>query len=183
LYKTFASRYKNVYKAPPTGCSAFPVDPRRADSCDLSPPYGSSRRHRAPRPKARLNVGLGRARGEPQRRWIGRSEGAEVHFAVADHPGADIAVFTTRPDTLMGVTYIVLAPEHALISEVTTLEHRAEVRAYVEAAARKSDLDRIAGTTQKKGVPTGAFALHPITGTRVPIWSPTMSSAATAPAG
>jgi len=105
-----------------------------------------------------------------QRRWIGRSEGADVYFAVADHADADIVVFTTRPDTLMGVTYVVLAPEHALVSKVTTSEHRYEVRAYVEAAARKSDLDRIAGTTQKTGVPTGGFALHPITGVRVPIW-------------
>jgi leucyl-tRNA synthetase len=105
-----------------------------------------------------------------QRRWIGRSEGADVHFVVADHADADIGVFTTRPDTLMGVTYVVLAPEHALVSKVTTSEHSYEVRAYVEAAARKSDLDRIAGTTQKTGVPTGAFALHPITGARLPIW-------------
>jgi leucyl-tRNA synthetase len=105
-----------------------------------------------------------------QRRWIGRSEGADVHFALADHADADIGVFTTRPDTLMGVTYVVLAPEHALVSKITTPEHRDEVRAYVEAAARKSDLDRVAGTTQKTGVPTGAFALHPITGVRVPIW-------------
>jgi len=105
-----------------------------------------------------------------QRRWIGRSEGADVHFAVADHAGADIGVFTTRPDTLMGVTYLVLAPEHALVSKITTLEHEHEVRAYVEAAARKSDLDRITGATQKTGVPTGAFALHPITGAQVPIW-------------
>jgi leucyl-tRNA synthetase len=105
-----------------------------------------------------------------QRRWIGRSEGAEVRFALADHAGAVIEVFTTRPDTLMGVSYVVLAPEHALVSQITTVEHQDEVRAYVEAAARKSDLDRITGATLKTGVPTGAFALHPLTGARVPIW-------------
>jgi leucyl-tRNA synthetase len=89
---------------------------------------------------------------------------------VADHPDTDIEVFTTRPDTLMGVTYVVLAPEHALVSKITTLPHRDAVRTYVEAAAPKSDRDRIAGTTEKRGVPTGAFARHPITGARVPIW-------------
>ena len=105
-----------------------------------------------------------------QRRWIGRSEGAAVHFAVADHPDTDIEVFTTRPDTLMGATYVVLSPEHALVPKITTLPHRDAVRAYVEAAARKSDRNRIADTTEKTGVPTGAFSLHPITGARVPIW-------------
>jgi len=105
-----------------------------------------------------------------QRRWIGRSEGATVHFAVADHPDTDIEVFTTRPDTLMGATYVVLAPEHAFVSKITTRSNRDAVRAYVEAAARKSDRDRIASTAEKTGVPTGAFAQHPITGARVPIW-------------
>jgi leucyl-tRNA synthetase len=104
-----------------------------------------------------------------QRRWIGRSEGATVHFAVADHSD-DIEVFTTRPDTLMGATYVVLAPEHALVSKITTRSNRDAVRAYVEAAARKSERDRIASTAEKTGVPTGAFARHPITGARVPIW-------------
>jgi leucyl-tRNA synthetase len=105
-----------------------------------------------------------------QRRSIGRSEGATVHFAVADHSDTDIEVFTTRPDTLMGATYVVLAPEHALVSRITTRSNRDAVRAYVETAARKSDRDRIAGTAEKTGVPTGAFARHPITGARVPIW-------------
>ena len=105
-----------------------------------------------------------------QRRWIGRSEGAAVHFAVADHSATDIEVFTTRPDTLMGVTYVVLAPEHALVSKITTAPNRDAVCAYVEAAARKSDRARIAGTTEKTGVPTGASARHPISGACVPIW-------------
>jgi leucyl-tRNA synthetase len=105
-----------------------------------------------------------------QRRWIGRSEGAEVHFRVAGHADADIAVFTTRPDTLMGVTYIVLAPEHTLVAKITKPEHRDEVRSYVEAAARKSELDRVAAARQKTGVSTGAFAVHSLTGAPVPIW-------------
>ncbi|MFO0613304.1 MAG: leucine--tRNA ligase [Polyangiaceae bacterium] len=105
-----------------------------------------------------------------QRDWIGRSEGAEIRFAVEGHPGADFAVFTTRPDTLMGCTYVVLAPEHALVKQITTADARAKVDAYVAETARKSDRDRIAETKTKTGVPTGAFALHPITGARVPIW-------------
>jgi leucyl-tRNA synthetase len=106
-----------------------------------------------------------------QKDWIGRSEGAEIHFAVEGRPNEKpIGVFTTRPDTLMGVTYVTLAPEHPLVSVITTEPHRAAVSAYVEAAARRSDRDRMAQTKTKTGVATGAFALHPITGERVPIW-------------
>jgi Leucyl-tRNA synthetase, editing domain/tRNA synthetases class I (M) len=105
-----------------------------------------------------------------QRRWIGRSEGASIRFAVAGHAAADIEVFTTRPDTLMGATYVVLAPEHALVPLVTTPAREAAVRAYVEATARKSELDRVAATREKSGVATGAFALHPLTGAPLPIW-------------
>jgi leucyl-tRNA synthetase len=105
-----------------------------------------------------------------QREWIGRSEGAEIRFAVDGHASADIAVFTTRPDTLMGVTYVVLAPEHALVSSITTETNRAAVAAYVAEASRRSDRDRIAEAKTKTGVPTGAFAVHPITGAKVPIW-------------
>lgn len=109
-----------------------------------------------------------------QKEWIGRSEGAEIHFAVAAEddappPEKPIAVFTTRPDTLMGVTYVVLAPEHPLVAKVTTAQHRADVEAYVTAAARRSDRDRTQAKT-KTGVPTGAHAVHPITGEKVPIW-------------
>ncbi|MBW2525117.1 MAG: leucine--tRNA ligase [Deltaproteobacteria bacterium] len=107
---------------------------------------------------------------EAQKRWIGRSEGADVRFGVADHPGAEIAVFTTRPDTLMGVTYMVLAPEHPLVDEITAPEQRGAVDRYVEQAAKKSDRDRIADAKTKTGEPTGAFALHPITGRPLPIW-------------
>jgi leucyl-tRNA synthetase len=105
-----------------------------------------------------------------QRRWIGRSEGAEIAFAVEGYADARILAFTTRPDTLMGATYVVLAPEHELVGRVTTDARRADVDAYVAAAARKSELDRTAVGQAKTGVPTGGVAVHPITGTRLPIW-------------
>ncbi|MBI4700242.1 MAG: leucine--tRNA ligase [Deltaproteobacteria bacterium] len=105
-----------------------------------------------------------------QQRWIGRSEGAEIVFGVAGHPEERIAVFTTRPDTVLGVTYMVLAPEHELVAKVATAEHRAAVDAYVAEASRKSERDRITEAKGKTGVPTGAQAVHPLTGALVPIW-------------
>ncbi|APR84707.1 Leucyl-tRNA synthetase [Minicystis rosea] len=105
-----------------------------------------------------------------QREWIGRSEGANITFAVAGQAGTSFDVFTTRPDTLMGCTYAVLAPEHPLVAQITTAENKAAVDEYVVAASRKSDRDRTADTKKKTGVPTGAKALHPITGAEVPIW-------------
>ena len=105
-----------------------------------------------------------------QREWIGRSEGAIIAFGVAGHEGTSFEVFTTRPDTLMGCTYCVLAPEHPLVAEITTDDNRAAVDAYVAAAAKKSDRDRTADAKKKTGVPTGAMAVHPITGAEIPIW-------------
>lgn len=107
---------------------------------------------------------------EMQRNWIGRSEGAEIRFAIADHPDRAMTVFTTRPDTLFGATYAVLAPEHELVDAITTPEHRAAVSAYQEAAARKSDLDRTELSKEKTGVFTGAYALNPATGRPIPVW-------------
>ncbi|MFM2245114.1 MAG: hypothetical protein RL071_1188 [Pseudomonadota bacterium] len=111
---------------------------------------------------------------EMQRQWIGRSEGAEVHFAVEggiDGADARFTVYTTRPDTLFGVTYAVLAPEHALVGQITTPERRAEVEAYVSAARNRSDMDRqVAAEKEKTGVWTGAYAVNPVNGARVPIW-------------
>ncbi len=107
---------------------------------------------------------------EMQRNWIGRSEGAEIEFPVADMPGEKIEVFTTRPDTLFGATYMVLAPEHALVDKVTTPEHREAVNRYKEAAARKSDLERTELQREKTGVFTGGYAINPATGKRIPIW-------------
>lgn len=110
-----------------------------------------------------------------QRDWIGRSEGANVRFAVDGHVAADgkkteLEVFTTRPDTLFGATYMVLAPEHALVSKITTDAQRGEVEAYVARAARRSERDRMADAGGKTGVATGATATNPTTGESIPIW-------------
>jgi leucyl-tRNA synthetase len=105
-----------------------------------------------------------------QREWIGRSEGAEIDFAAKGLQNETISVFTTRPDTLYGVTFMVLAPEHPLAMKLTTPERRAEVEAYVKAAASKSDRDRIAHAKTKTGVRTGGFCVHPLTGAEIPVW-------------
>ena len=105
-----------------------------------------------------------------QRDWIGRSEGAEVRFPVEGHPELVIEVFTTRPDTLFGATYMVLAPEHPLVERITTPEQRAAVLDYVEATRRRSERARIADTRTKTGVATGAFAVNPVNGERIPVW-------------
>jgi leucyl-tRNA synthetase len=107
---------------------------------------------------------------EMQRKWIGRSEGAEVRFEIAD--GEDeFTVFTTRPDTLYGATYCVLAPEHPLVSRITTAAHKKDVNDYVSQAQNRSDMDRqLAAEKEKTGVFTGAFAINPVNGDRIPIW-------------
>jgi leucyl-tRNA synthetase len=105
-----------------------------------------------------------------QTHWIGRSEGANVDFAVEAHPGEKITVFTTRVDTLPGATYVVLAPEHALAMKIATPEHRDGVRAYAEDANRKSDVVRSDASRAKTGVATGAFAVNPINGEKIPVW-------------
>ena len=104
-----------------------------------------------------------------QRNWIGRSEGAEVTFQVAGSEEV-IRVYTTRPDTLFGATYMVLAPEHELVNVLTTDDRRREVQKYVEVARNKSDLDRTADTREKTGVFTGSYAINPVNGNRIPIW-------------
>ena len=110
-----------------------------------------------------------------QREWIGKSEGAEVDFRLA--PGDEtstadrrIRVFTTRPDTLFGATYMVLAPEHHLVDAITTPARRALVAEYQQNAARKSDLERTELSKRKTGVFTGAYAVNPVNGERVPVW-------------
>ncbi|HZT81005.1 MAG TPA: leucine--tRNA ligase, partial [Gemmataceae bacterium] len=110
---------------------------------------------------------------EMQRNWIGRSEGAEVDFRLQARSASEgdvIRVFTTRPDTLFGATYMVLAPEHPLVERITTPEQRAAVKKYQEEAARKSDLERTELTRKKTGVFTGAYAVNPVNGERIPIW-------------
>ncbi len=104
-----------------------------------------------------------------QRNWIGKSTGAEVTFDLEGHD-ASLVVFTTRPDTLFGATYCVLAPEHELVAKITTAEQKAAVEAYQEAASRKSDLERTDLAKVKSGVFTGAFAVHPVSGKQTPIW-------------
>jgi leucyl-tRNA synthetase len=133
-----------------------------------------------------------------QRNWIGRSTGAEVdfyigqpHLAPGDSPGANydawktfraksgfarkphddvLRIYTTRPDTLFGATYMVIAPEHPFVERFTTLEHSSKVQAYCEDAARKSDLDRTELAKEKTGVFTGSFAINPVNNERIPIW-------------
>ena len=109
---------------------------------------------------------------EMQRNWIGKSQGAYVTFAVADSKAnpATFEVFTTRPDTLFGATFAVLAPEHPLVAAITTEAERAKVDAYVQAAAHKSDLERTGLAKEKTGAFTGAFASNPVSGARIPIW-------------
>ncbi len=104
-----------------------------------------------------------------QRDWIGRSEGATVRFPLIGHKG-EIEIFTTRPDTLFGATYMVLAPEHGLVERITSDDQREAVRAYVEAARNKSERSRVAETREKTGVATGAFVSNPVNGERIPVW-------------
>jgi leucyl-tRNA synthetase len=106
---------------------------------------------------------------EMQRNWIGKSVGAEVSFQLKDHQES-IEVFTTRADTLFGATYMVLAPEHELVSQITTNDKKAEVEAYREAASRKSDLERTELNKDKTGVHTGAYAINPVNGKEIPVW-------------
>ena len=108
-----------------------------------------------------------------QRNWIGKSDGAELRFGL-DAPGVDtkeIRVFTTRPDTVYGVTFFVVAPEHPLVEQLTTPEQRDAVRAYVDAARRESDIDRMSTDREKTGVFTGAYVTNLFNGEKVPIWT------------
>ena len=107
---------------------------------------------------------------EMQRNWIGRSEGAEVLFRVEDSD-VEIAVFTTRPDTLFGATYMVVSPESELLEQIVSPEHKAEVGAYQAETAKKSDLERTDLAKDKSGVFTGAHAINPVNGRQVPIWT------------
>jgi len=115
---------------------------------------------------------------DSQTNWIGRSQGASVRFGVLPPDGGGISldsqeyieVFTTRPDTIFGVSFMCLAPEHELVERITTAEHKTEVEAYVEATAKRSERDRMADVKRVSGVFTGAYAEHPFTKRPVPIW-------------
>ncbi|MDA3899841.1 MAG: leucine--tRNA ligase [Spirochaetes bacterium] len=104
-----------------------------------------------------------------QENWIGRSEGAEVDFVI-ESTKEKLRVYTTRPDTLFGATYMVIAPEHSAVAAITTKEQQAEVTAYIEEAATKSDLQRTELNKDKSGVFTGAYAINPVNNERIPIW-------------
>ena len=104
-----------------------------------------------------------------QTNWIGRSEGARAtfHTAIGQHP---IEIYTTRPDTLWGATFMVLAPEHDLVQKITTAEQRAAVEAYIERTALETEIERLAAQREKTGVFTGAYAINPVNDERIPIW-------------
>ena len=107
---------------------------------------------------------------EIQRNWIGKSEGAEVTFKIADMNGLHFTVFTTRPDTLFGATYCVLAPELELVNQITTTDRLSDVEEYKKLSASKSDLERTELNKDKTGVFTGSYAINPVNGKKIPIW-------------
>ncbi len=107
---------------------------------------------------------------EVQRNWIGRSEGAEILFPLQGQMDKGLMVFTTRPDTIFGVTYMVLAPEHEMAEALATEEYKDEVKDYIQSAMRKSELERKAESKEMSGVFTGSYVLHPFTGKLIPVW-------------
>ncbi|HPZ08038.1 MAG TPA: leucine--tRNA ligase [Candidatus Eremiobacteraeota bacterium] len=104
-----------------------------------------------------------------QTNWIGRSEGTEVYFNIAES-NKTFTVFTTRPDTLYGATYVVFAPEHPLVSEITTVDRKEEVKKYIENTLKIKEIDRTSTIKEKTGVFTGAYAINPINGEKIPVW-------------
>ena len=104
-----------------------------------------------------------------QRNWIGRSVGAEVEFQMED-AAFSFRIFTTRPDTLFGVTYMVFAPEHPRVLEITTPAQKEKVEAYIETSRKTTEVERLATTREKTGVFTGSYAINPVNGTKIPIW-------------
>ena len=106
---------------------------------------------------------------EIQRNWIGKSKGATVNFDV-ENSQEKISVFTTRPDTIFGVSFMVLAPEHELVQQITTADQKTEIEAYQQAAALKSERDRQAESENITGCFTGGYAIHPFTGNKIPVY-------------
>lgn len=107
---------------------------------------------------------------ESQRNWIGKSIGAQVYFPVKGYPEKQIPVFTTRPDTIFGVTYLTLAPEHEWAELLSTSDQIQEVKCYIEKSSKRSERERMSDTKNITGVFTGAYAIHPLTGAEIPIW-------------
>jgi leucyl-tRNA synthetase len=106
---------------------------------------------------------------EAQRNWIGKSQGASIHFKVQDS-NLDIEVFTTRPDTIFGISYLAIAPEHDMLGDIVDADHESNVMAYVEMSKNRSERDRQADVKRISGEFTGAYAIHPFTGQEIPIW-------------
>jgi len=104
-----------------------------------------------------------------QKNWIGRSFGTIVNFSI-ENSIKTFDIFTTRVDTLMGVSYVVLAPEHNLVLEITTECNINKVKNYIEESSKQSEIDRISSSKEKTGVFTGSYAIHPISGNKIPIW-------------
>lgn len=107
---------------------------------------------------------------EIQRNWIGRSEGASVQFSVKGHSGLSLEIFTTRPDTMFGATYMVIAPEHELVQTITTAEQREEVERYVAMARNRSERERMTEVKRVSGVFTGCYAINPLNQEEIPVW-------------
>jgi leucyl-tRNA synthetase len=105
-----------------------------------------------------------------QANWIGRSHGVEVEFPIDGHPGESMRIYTTRPDTLFGVTFMVLAPEHPLVEKLTVASQRRAVREVVAAARKEREIDRMSSEVKRLGAPTGAFAINPLNGEKIPVW-------------
>src|SRR5438445_4912202 len=105
-----------------------------------------------------------------QTNWIGRSEGAEVDFPLAGLAGEAVRIYTTRPDTLFGATFMVLAPEHPLVPRIAADERRVELEAYIDRARKATEIDRLSTEREKTGVFTGAHAINPVNGEQIPIW-------------
>jgi leucyl-tRNA synthetase len=106
---------------------------------------------------------------ESQRNWIGKSQGASLHFNVQDS-NLDIEVFTTRPDTIFGISYLAIAPEHDMLMDIVHPDYESNVMAYVEMAKNRSERDRQADIKRISGEFTGAYAIHPFNGNEIPIW-------------
>jgi leucyl-tRNA synthetase len=105
-----------------------------------------------------------------QANWIGRSKGVEVEFPIDGHPGESMRIYTTRPDTLFGVTFMVLAPEHRLVEKLTVESRRTAVREVVQASRKAREIDRLSSEVKRLGASTGAYAINPLNGEKVPIW-------------
>ncbi len=107
---------------------------------------------------------------DAQRNWIGKSVGATINFQIDGHPDKKVSIFTTRPDTIFGVTFMTFAPEHEMVDKITTMKFRDAVKKYIEITGNRSERERMADAKRISGQFTGAYAIHPFTGAKIPIW-------------